>query len=156
MSGRARRGNNNPQGGGDGGGGEPAAAAAVPPQGEEPNYAKLILAALTATNNVLASLGTALQNLPNGMAAALPAPPLPPPPPTAAVTGVAAPPTAAVRSPFRAAGAAVLDFHTKDGKKFYDPATRALFSSNELFDVEPEQFQLFLSQRLGRQPVQRL
>ncbi|KAL7564551.1 hypothetical protein ACA910_013952 [Epithemia clementina (nom. ined.)] len=66
MSGRSRRGNNDPQGGGDGGG-DPAAAAAAPAVKDALDYPQLILAALQATNNVLASLGVALQNLPADM-----------------------------------------------------------------------------------------
>ena len=50
-----------------------------------------------------------------------------------------------LRTPLRAGIANTLDFSTKEGRKYYEQATRSLFSTDEKFDVEPGRFQLFVN-----------
>ena len=50
-----------------------------------------------------------------------------------------------LRTPLRAGIGQQLDFSTKQGRKYYEQATRSLFSTDEKFDVEPSRFQLFIN-----------
>ena len=50
-----------------------------------------------------------------------------------------------LRTPLRSGIANTLDFGTKEGRKYYEQATRSLFSTDEKFDVEPGRFQLFVN-----------
>ena len=67
--------------------------------------------------------------------------------------GGAAPPggNPFIRTPLQARTDQTLDFHQKEGRKYYENATRSLFSSSEdKFDVEPSKFQLFITLLLNR------
>ena len=56
-----------------------------------------------------------------------------------------------IRTPLQARTDQTLDFHQKEGRKYYENATRSLFSSSEdKFDVEPSKFQLFITLLLNR------
>ena len=53
-----------------------------------------------------------------------------------------------LRTPLRAGIGQQLDFSTKQGRKYYEQATRSLFSTDEKFDVEPSRFQAPFQVRL--------
>ena len=67
------------------------------------------------------------------------------------VAGAVAPPQAAnpaaySRNPFAAQNrSAIIDFATKEGKKYYENATKPLFNKDQAFDVEPDKFRTFIS-----------
>ena len=60
-----------------------------------------------------------------------------PPPPTAGANPF-------IRTPLQANTGQVLDLYAKEGRKYFKSATRSLFPSDEKFDVEPNNFQLFI------------
>ena len=50
-----------------------------------------------------------------------------------------------LRTPLRSGITDVMDFSSKDGRKYYEQATKSLFDSGNKFDVEPSSFQTFIN-----------
>ena len=90
-------------------------------------------AAMQAMVDALGQVGTVLQ----GLVTQVQQQHQPPPPPPPAVIFN--------RSPLGAtAPGELIDYGSKDGKKFHSMATRPLFPKDEYFDVEPDKFRTFM------------
>ena len=51
-----------------------------------------------------------------------------------------------LQTPLRSGANAIIDFSTKEGKKFYERATAPLLPDGEIFDMEPSKFQTLMNQ----------
>jgi hypothetical protein len=85
------------------------------------------LQALTAATNAIAQVVQDIQQVQQGA------------PPGGGVVGFHLSPFAAMPQ------GQLIDYTSKEGRKFYEQATRSLFPKDEYFDVEPNKFQTLIS-----------
>ena len=97
------------------------------------------LAIIEAINNATAAFVAVMQEIPAEVAAICPAPPPPAPPVVVPAAGPFH------RTLLRSGVNDEIDLGHKDGRKYFEQATKSVFDTGSKFDVEPATFQTFIN-----------